>query len=339
MQIRIALLTVWGDRVMNDSLYAIVGEIVQKLVAAGAEDGEDMIDAAGRCWQDNGRVRHLIYIYSSYFSATLVVGIKVTQFDIEDGSLEFVETGVTALIVEDVFLTRAVVSKGADNVGEGGIIRGDGSAVAEGAEVLAGVEAVGGGVAEGAGETTRGNRIARTIGGTRAAVGLGVVFDKQEVMEAADVSYARGVGATTVEVDEHQDAGLRGDGRFDESVINLEGVGARFNEDGRESVRGNSKDGGNESVGRHQHLVALVQTPHLHVGTEYQGKRIESIGHADAMAGTNVLGIVLLEAGGGFTTQVPAGVHHLSNGLVNLVGMHCRDAVQREIGYCHSVYS
>lgn len=186
---------------MNDSLYAIVGEIVQKLVAARAEDGEDMIDTTGRCWQDNGRVRHLIYIYSSYFAATLVVGIKVTQFDIEDGSLEFIETGVKPLIVEDVFLAGAVVGKGADYVGESGIIRGDGSAVAEGAEVLAGVEAVGGGVAEGAGETTRGNRIARTIGGTRAAVGLGVVFDEQQVMEAADVSYARGVGATTIEVD------------------------------------------------------------------------------------------------------------------------------------------
>ena len=46
------------------------------------------------------------------------------------------------------------------------------------------------------------------------------------------------------------------------------------------------------------------------------------------MLRADIVGIMLLETGRGLAVQVPAGVDHMVNSLVDFVGMHRRDAVQ-----------
>ena len=76
----------------------------------------------------------------------------MSQFDVEDGSLQFVDTRVAALIVVYIFLPTAVVGYGTYDVSQFGIVSRYGTGIAQGAEVLARVEAVGGGMAKGAGK-------------------------------------------------------------------------------------------------------------------------------------------------------------------------------------------
>lgn len=164
MPFGITALLVGRNRIMDFGLNAIVEEILAKLVATGAENGEDMpngvalkagVSVVGSDRDGDGGVVHLINIYSGDFLATLAGSVKVAQFGIEDGGLELVNAGVAAKVVEDIVTGGAVVAEGADQVGEGVVVGSHGTGVAKGTEVFRGVEGVGGGVAKGASTTTR----------------------------------------------------------------------------------------------------------------------------------------------------------------------------------------
>ena len=130
---------------------------------------------------------------------------------------------------------------------------------------------------------------------------LRIVLDKLEVVLAADCSYVFSIGAASVEVNNHHSLSALCDSLLDEAVVNLQRVKARLYEHGLQMALGDGEDGGNEGVGRHNDLVALMQLSHLDVGTQDEPQRIQAVGAADAMGGADVVGIVLLEAAGGFT--------------------------------------
>ena len=56
------------------------------------------------------------------------------------------------------------------------------------------------------------------------------------------------------------------------------------------------------------------------------------------MPGTDIVSVVPFEPGRGFSVQVPSGIHHVSHGLADFVSVHGSDAVEGEIGNCHSIY-
>ena len=160
----IAALLVGRNGIMDFRLDAIVEEILAELVATDAENGEDMPDGValkagvsvvGSDGDGDGRVIHLINIYSGDFLATLIGSVKVAQLGVKDGGLELVNAGVAAKMVEDIVAGGTVVTEGAYKVSEGVVVGSHGTGVAKGTEVLRGVERVGGSVAKGASTGTR----------------------------------------------------------------------------------------------------------------------------------------------------------------------------------------
>lgn len=148
-------------------------------------------------------------------------------------------------------MAAAVVGKGANDGGETFVVGGDGATVAKCAEVLAGIEGVGGGMTDGAGALSGGSIF--------ASVCLCVVFEEEEVMTTAQLTYLLGIGAEAVEMDYHDGTGAGGDVLLDEGVVDLEGVDAWLYEDGGEVVLGDGEDGGDIGVGGDDDFIAGVQ--------------------------------------------------------------------------------
>lgn len=92
---------------------------------------------------------------------------------------------------------------------------------------------------------------------------LGIVFDEFQTMTTTDIPYPIGIGATAVEMDYHHGTGAWGNGLFDKGIVNLESVDVGLNQNRSEAVFGDSENGGDIGIGRHQDFVALVQEPHL----------------------------------------------------------------------------
>ena len=82
-----------------------------------------------------------------------------------------------------------------------------------------------------------------------------------------------------------------------------------------------AKNGGDERIGLYKHFVTIVEQSHLFVGSEGEGEGVKSIGHTDAMAGADILGIVLFELLHSLSLQIPAAIHDCCYCLLNLVGM------------------
>mgnify|MGYP006943504108 FL=1 len=151
VELGVAFLTVGWDGVMDNGLDAVVGEVLLELVAVGGADGEyvEYVGVGvGDTWEDDCGVGDVVDVRAGDLFAAGVVGVEVSEFDVENCGLDFIEAGVASDVAEDVFACGSVVGKCADGVGELFVVGGDGSAVAECAEVFAGVEAVAGGVAE-----------------------------------------------------------------------------------------------------------------------------------------------------------------------------------------------
>lgn len=150
---RVAGLLVRRYRIVYFRLHAVVGQILFQFIATRRKDWEDMTDAVTLTWRNyDVWMFHLIYIYRSYLAAAGVVGIQVTQFDVKDGSLQFVDARVAALVVEDVLAGRTVIAEGTNHGGQVVVIGSHSTGIAEGTEVFGRIEGVTSGMAEGAGE-------------------------------------------------------------------------------------------------------------------------------------------------------------------------------------------
>lgn len=93
-------------------------------------------------WQAEQRVVNLLNISQGNVSPTLVLCIKISQLDIEDGSLYLVEATVSSAMVKDVLPRRAVVGERTEKAGKLLIVGSYGTTIAQSAKILAWVEAV-----------------------------------------------------------------------------------------------------------------------------------------------------------------------------------------------------
>ena len=72
----------------------------------------------------------------------------MTEFYVQHGGLNLVQTAVATLVFKNVFLFRSVVGEGAYGVGKFLVVGSHGTAVAKGSEVFSRVERVACGVAQ-----------------------------------------------------------------------------------------------------------------------------------------------------------------------------------------------
>ena len=253
----------------------------------------------------------------------------MVEFHVEHSGLNLVQTAVAASEGGYVFFGEAVVGQCPHHLRQFGVVGGYGTAVAQCAEVFARIETVACCVAEGAG----------ALCVVETAVGLGVVLDEEEVVLLAEGADGGGVGASSVEVDEHEDFGAWCDGLDEGRGVEVERVFVHIDEHGLESVFGDGQDGGDEGVGWHQHFVSFCEFPHFHVGTEGECEGIQSIGHADTVSGADVGGIVLFKQVYCFALQIASAACHLCYSLLDFLAVQCRHFFQTEIGYVHVSHS
>ena len=156
-------------------------------------------------------------------------------------------------------------------------------------------------------------------------------------MTLTNISNTLREGTAAIEMHQHHSLGTWCNGLLYQRVINLERLKARLYKDGLESVLRDRQDGGYESVGRHNDLIALSHPSHFHIGSKNEGERIQSVSHPDTMFRAYIAGIVLFKALRDLTSQIPASIYDTGRSLMYLVGMHCRDALKREIVYVQSL--
>ena len=157
---------------------------------------------------------------------------------------------------------------------------------------------------------------------------LGAVLDKCQTITLADVSYLAGVGGMTIEMHYHDGASALGDGLFYLLIVYLKCVDARFHEYRAQTVFCYREDGSDVRVCRDNHFVALVHHSHLDVGTQYQGQRVQSVSHADAVAASHILREVVLKLPYALAFQIPSALNNMSHSLLYLVLVHRGDALQ-----------
>ncbi len=185
-----SVLLVQAERVVDLAADVLAGEVGAEFVAAGGADDvlvEDVLGAwvrvrehdavgdgfggFGRCLHSDARREEELVVAGGEGASLLVPGGQIAEFDLEDGGLEGVETGVPADFVVIVAAGHAVGAQGAGVLVELRGARGEEAGVAESGEVFGGIEAESSGVAEGAGGSS--------IPG--CAPGLGGVLDEGEV--------------------------------------------------------------------------------------------------------------------------------------------------------------
>ena len=166
------------------------------------------------------------------------------------------------------------------------------------------------------------SQTARTLAIETAAMGLGIVLDKQQTMTAAELPYPFGIGTTAIEMNDHDRPCARREMALYLLIIDGQRVGPWFHQHRHQPVLGDSEDRGDERVGRHDHLVALVHQAHLDIGAIDERERVETVAHTHTVARTDVRGIALFEAAHLVAQQIPARLSHAQQCLAYLVAMH-----------------
>ena len=130
---------------MNHCLHSVLSQMLLHEVTMWSEYGENVEDALLPIvvgWQAEQRVVNLLNISQGNASPSLVLCIKISQLDIEDGSLYLVEATVSSAMVEDILPRRAVVGERTEKAGKLLIVGSYGTTIAQSAKILAWVEAV-----------------------------------------------------------------------------------------------------------------------------------------------------------------------------------------------------
>ena len=145
VKLRVAFLQMGWNGVVDDGMYAEIGEPRLQFVAMGREDGEYVIDVAFFCeklWQCDERIVHIIIICTRYMLPHVVVLVEKAELGVEHRCLYLVESTVASLVLGNVFAAEAIIGQSANHVGESVIVCRHGSTVSHCSEVFAWVEAV-----------------------------------------------------------------------------------------------------------------------------------------------------------------------------------------------------
>ena len=117
--------------IVDHRFHTVVREILTQFIATRTENGEDMIDTvAMRLNYSHEGIAYFSLIAGSNLLPTGIVSVEIAKFHVEDGGMDLIDAGITAEIVEDVFLRRAVIAKRLNSTGEVIIIGGHSTCIA-----------------------------------------------------------------------------------------------------------------------------------------------------------------------------------------------------------------
>ena len=289
-------------------------------VAVVAENREKMIDILS-CRSATGqldkRIPNLVIITGGHSATGLVVPEKPRELHRQHGSLNFIETGITSGIREDIFPGRAVIAEAADHLCKAGIICGDGSGIAESPEVFAGIKTMAG---------SMGKR-ARYAVKITAAVSLRVVLDDEQSIFMADLPYPLRPGATAIEMDEKEGASAGRQGGFKPVGVELECIRVGINKNRHKTVFRNGKNGSDIRISRDNHFVAGLEQSHLDPRTIDKSERIEAVSTTDTMPGANETRIFAFEGFDARPLKIAARGDNILYGLLDASAEGGRDCL------------
>ena len=119
-------------------------------------------------------------------------------------------------------------------------------------------------------------------------------------MSLADGGDPLRVGTAAIKVYDEDGFGAGGDGLLNQRVVQLQRMNVWLYQHGLQPILGDGQNAGNVGVGWHNDLVAGVHHSEFDISTIDEGERIKSVCHADAVACSDVVGIVGLKVADGF---------------------------------------
>ena len=122
----------------------------------------------------------------------------------------------------------------------------------------------------------------------------------------------------------HYRFGMGSDGLLYQAVVYLKRVFSGFHKYGVQAVFGNSQDGSNIRVGRHNNLIALCHHTHLHISTQYQRERIKPIATAYTAICAYKVSVLLFKMLVFCALQVPSATYNACHRCLYFIGMQGR---------------
>lgn len=148
---------------------------------------------------------------------------------------------------------------------------------------------------------------------------LCVVLEEQQVMLLTETLYRLGHGTSAVQMDCHYRLGARCKNLMEQTVVDLQSLPSRFYEYGFQPAFCDGKNGGDIGVGWYDDLVALMQSAQFHFASEHQFQSIQSVSARYAVLRADVLGVSLSKLLVGFALQIPSALHHLMDGIKDVL--------------------
>ena len=207
----------------------------------------------------------------------------MTELDPQHRALDPLHPIVEPLEGMVILPLLAPVAQHADPLGEVLVVGDHHAALAAGPEVLPGIEAEAAHVADGAHAPALVLR----------AVGLGSIFDDDEVMAAGDVQDGVEIRGLAMQVHRQDRLGAVGDRRLDLGDVHVEGVGVNVDEHRAGAGVVDRRHGRDEGAGDRDDLVPRTDPGRQEGQVQGAGAGVD----ADAEAPTAVGGKLLLERG------------------------------------------
>ena len=227
-------------------------------------------------------------------AAIRVVSVQCAQSLAQKGGLQLIQPGIDPGEFMVILDARAIVREPSKPVGEGRVIGGDRSPVAQCTEVLARIEAERRSIAE----------AATGLAAEPRTVGLCRVFEQLQAATSGDLAEFAHRGGPAIKVYRNDGPGPRRDGCFDAGGIDVAAAWRGLDRYRPCADFADCQPRRNEGVRRHDHLVVGADVP----GAQCQVQGIEAIAHTDAMRGAAPGGELPLEGGGFLAKQQSAAV-------------------------------
>ena len=315
---------------MNDCLYAIISQELLQCVPMVTQDRINMEHTIIVVGLTQQRRMNVFNVIASNLPTSLVVLIEIFELNREDSSLNFIEARVTADIIEYILSGRAIVGNRTNDGSETVIVRRDSSCIAKRPKVLTRIKTVGSSMSERTRSLHQRRAITVFRGGhsktrrAEAAMSLRIIFNEEKLAITAYSSNILSTGTTPIQMDNENSLCSRRHSLPNQRIVNLQRINPRFHKDRIETVLCYRQDRSNIGIGRHNHVIALIQQAHFYVSTENQRQCVKPICNADAMFSTDVLSVDRFESCSGFPPEIPPRVNHSTNSLMNFPGMHRR---------------
>ena len=206
--------------------------------------------------QADKRIGETFIIHVSNVGTVAIILVEALQLDSQHCRLQFIDATIVTRILEHILLLRAIVSQGAYHPRQFIIVRGYTPRIAQCPEVLSRVEAVSGSMAQ----------RACSLFSVVTPVRLCVILNQQQVVPFAQLTDTFCIGTTAIEMHNHDSPSMRSDGLPDLRIINLQGISIWLYKYRLQPIIRDGQDTGNIGIGRHNHLIPLVQQPHLQIG-------------------------------------------------------------------------